>query len=211
MIPAVAEAGLARFCDVFCETGVFTPEESIRILRAGKQAGLLPKIHADELAPSGGSRVAAEVGAISADHLVKISHADIDGLAAAGVVAVLLPGTTFHLGKQQFAPARDLISGGVAVALATDFNPGTSMTRSMGMILSLAMISLRLTTAEAICAATHNAACALGLSDRLGSLQPGKQADIVIHDVANHRVLPYHYGENHVRSVVKNGRVVVER
>lgn len=210
MIPAVAEAGLARFCDVFCETGVFTPEESVLILEAGKAGGLLPKIHADELAASGGSRVAAEVGAVSADHLVKINRQDIEGLAEAGVVAVLLPGTTFHLGKSQFAPARELIAAGVPVAIATDFNPGTSMTRSMGMILTLAVISLRMTTAEAICAATHNAAAALGMADRVGSLQPGKQADLVIHDVSGHLVLPYHYGENHVHTVVKAGRVVVE-
>lgn len=207
MIPAVVEEGLALFNDVFCEEGVFTPEETRTVLEAGKAAGLRAKVHADELAASGGSRVAAEVGAISADHLVMTDRESARAMAAAGTVAVLLPATTFHLGKTRFAPARMFVEEGVAVALATDFNPGTAMTRSMQLVLSLAVIRLKLTCAEAICAATHNAACAIGLAEELGRLEPGLKADLVVHGVSNHEVLPYHLGESHAELVVKDGLV----
>jgi imidazolonepropionase len=211
MIPAVASEGLARYCDVFCEQGVFTPEESREILRAGQAHGLASRVHADELARSGGSMIAAEVGAVTADHLVMIEQPEIEALAAAGTIAVLLPATIFHLGKARFAPARALIEGGVPVALATDFNPGTSMTRSMPFVISLALIRLGMSAAEAICAATHNAACALGLDRELGRLEPGLKADLVIADVANHRVLPYHLAEPHAAVVIKDGLVVHQR
>lgn len=210
-LPAVVGEGLALFCDVFCEEGVFTPDESAEILEAGKALGLVPKVHADELATSGGSEVAARVGAISADHLVMVGPEQVEALRAGGVIATLLPGTTFHLGKTRFAPARLLIDAGVPVALATDFNPGTSMTRSMGMILSLAMVRLKMTAAEAICAATHNGACAVGLAGELGRLEAGMKADVVVHAVSSHEVLPYHFGESHVAAVVKDGLVVWER
>ncbi len=211
MIPRVVEEGLALFCDVFCETGVFTPDESEEILRAGQRHGLASRIHADELARSGGARVAARVGAISADHLVMVEAEEIEALRAAGVIATLLPGTAFHLDKARKAPARALIEAGVAVALATDFNPGTSMTRSMGMVLSLAVIQLKMSAAEAITAATHNAACALGLAAELGRIERGLKADLVIHDVPSHAVLPYHFGESHVATVVKDGQIVWRR
>jgi len=208
MIPAVAGAGLARFCDVFCEDGVFTVDQSRAVLEAGLRAGLGAKIHADELHASGGAELAAELGAVSADHLVCASDEGVRALAGSGVVAVLLPGTTLSLGKTAFAPARKMIDEGVAVALATDCNPGSSMTESMQIILSLASMMLRMTPAEAVTAATQNAACAVAMGDEVGSLVPGKLCDLVIWEVDDHRAIPYHYGVNLVRAVVKRGRVV---
>ncbi len=208
MIPAVAGEGLAKFCDVFCEEGVFTFEQSRRILLAGVDAGLAPKIHADELHASGGAELAAMVGAVSADHLVCVSDDGIVKLAEAGVVAVLLPGTTLSLGKTEFARARAMIEAGVPVALATDCNPGSSMTESMQIIVSLASMMLRMTPAEAITAATVNAAAAVGLDGEIGTLAPGKLCDLVIWEVDDHRAIPYHYGVNLATSVVKRGRVV---
>jgi imidazolonepropionase len=211
MIPAVAQAGLARFCDVFCEEGVFTVEQSRRVLEAGKAHGLLPKLHADELHASGGAELAAELHACSADHLVRASDEGIRALAGAGVIAVLLPGTTLSLGSVSYAPARRMINAGVAVALATDCNPGSSMTESMQIIVSLASMMLRMTPAEAVTAATVNAAHAVGAADEVGSLEPGKLADLVVWEVDDHRAIPYHYGVNLARTVVKRGRVVVDR
>jgi len=205
MIPAVAAAGLARFCDVFCEEGVFTVDQSRAVLEAGLRAGLGAKLHADELHPSGGAELAAELGAVSADHLVCASDDGVRALARSGVVAVLLPGTTLSLGKTAFAPARKMIDEGVAVALATDCNPGSSMTESMQIILSLASMMLRMTPAEAMTAATQNAACAVAMGDEVGSLVPGKLCDLVIWKVDDHRAIPYHYGVNLVRAVVKRG------
>ncbi len=211
MIPAVTSRRLARFCDVFCEEGVFTVEQSRKVLEAGRARGLAPKIHADELHPSGGAELAAELGAASADHLVCVSERGIRALAAAGVPAVLLPGTTLSLGKTDFAPARTMIELGVPVALATDCNPGSSMTESMQIIISLASMMLRMTPAEAITAATVNAAVAVGAADEVGSIAPGKLCDLVIWEVDDHRAIPYHYGVNLARTVVKRGRVVVDR
>jgi len=208
MVPEVARQRLARFCDVFCEEGVFTVEQSRRILLAGKSHGLAPKLHADELHASGGAELAAAVGAVSADHLVCVSDRGIEGLAAAGVVAVLLPGTTLSLGSTRYAPARKLVDAGVPVALATDMNPGSSMTESMQIVMSLASMMLRLTPAEALTAATVNAAHAVRAGAEAGSLEPGKLADVVVWEVDDHRAIPYHYGVNLVRSVVKRGRVV---
>lgn len=211
MIPAVAREGLARFCDVFCEEGVFTVDQSRRVLEAGREHGLLPKLHADELHPSGGAELAAALGACSADHLVCVSDAGIRALAEAGVIAVLLPGTTLSLGSVSYAPARRMIDAGVAVALATDCNPGSSMTESMQIIVSLASMMLRMTPSEAVTAATVNAAHAVGAGGVTGSLLPGKLADLIIWSVDDHRAIPYHYGVNLVRTVVKRGRVVVDR
>jgi imidazolonepropionase len=211
MIPAVADAGLARFCDVFCEEGVFTVEQSRRVLEAGRAHGLEPKLHADELHPSGGAELAAELKARSADHLVRASERGIRALAEAGVIAVLLPGTTLSLGGAQYAPARRMIDEGVAVALATDCNPGSSMTESMQIIVSLASMALRMTPAEAWTAATVNAAHAVAAEGVAGSLTPGRLADLVVWEVDDHRAVPYHYGVNLVRTVVKRGRVVVDR
>ena len=209
MIPAVAAAGLARFCDVFCDRGVFTVEEARRILEAGKAHGLKSKLHADELADVGAAKLAAEVGAISADHLLHASDAGLDAMAAAGVIAVLLPGTAFTLGLP-FARARRMIERGLAIALATDFNPGTSMSSSMALTLTLAVTQMRLSPAEAWMAVTANAAFAVGEGDRIGRIQPGYQADLCLFDTDDHRHIPYHYSHDHVHAVVKRGRVVLD-
>ena len=204
IVPAAASSGLARFCDVFCEHGVFTAEESRRVLEAGVRHGLRPRLHADEFVDSGG----AELGALSADHLIAVSPAGIDALAASGVTAVLLPGTSFFLMKHTYAPARRLVGAGVPVALATDCNPGSSYTESMPMVLVLAVFELRLSIEEALTAATLNAACCLGLGAEIGSIEEGKRADLVLLDARNLLHLAYHYGINPVAAVVKAGRVV---
>ena len=211
MIPRVAEEKLAEFCDVFCEKDVFTVAQSERILLAAKDHGLQPKLHADELFYTGGAELAAKVGAISADHLLKISAEGIRSMADAGVVPVLLPGTTFFLGKSGYAPARQMIDAGMPVAIATDFNPGSSMTQNMQLMLTLSALYLKMTSAEVITAATRNAARAIAREDRVGTLETGKDADIVLLDIPGHEYLPYHYGVNHVRKVIRHGRVVFER
>ncbi len=211
MIPEVATRRLAEFCDVFCEEGVFSVEESREILLAAKKAGLKLKLHADELAAGGGSLLAAELGAISADHLVFVSQEGIQAMAETGVVAVLLPGTTFHLGLKRYAPARRIIEAGLPVALATDLNPGSCMTESMPMVITLACLEMRMLPAEAIVAATINAAYAVDRGHLLGSLEVGKQADVVIWDMPNFKVLPYHFGVNLVDTVITAGRVVYQR
>lgn len=208
MIPQVAERKLAEFCDIFCEQGVFDVAESREILTAAKEAGLKLKLHADELAASGGSVLAAELGAISADHLVFVDERGIRAMAGAGVIPVLLPGTTFSLGLDRYAPARRMIEAGLPVALATDLNPGSCLTESMPMIITLACLGMKMTAAEAITAATINAACAVDRGDSLGSLEPGRRADLVIWDMDNYKVLPYHFGVNLVDTVIKSGRVV---
>lgn len=209
MIPAVAEKKLALFCDVFCEEGVFTVEESRAILQAGMKYGLRPKLHADELKSTGGAELAVEMKAISADHLVYISERGIDQMAKSETVAVLLPGTSFALGLKESAPARKMIEKGVVVALSTDCNPGSSMTESLAMIMTLAAVNLRMSAAECLSAVTINAACAIAQGDRLGRLEADLPADIVIWDMADYRELPYHYGVNLVETVVKNGKVIV--
>ena len=205
IIPATAEAGLARFGDVFCEEGVFTCAESRRVLEAGVAHGLRPRLHADEFVDSGGARLAAELGALSADHLIAVSHAGIEALANSGVTAVLLPGTSFFLMKHNYAPARRLIEAGVPVAIATDCNPGSSHTESLPMVFILAVFELGLTIEEALTAATLNSACCLELGSELGSIEVGKRADLVALDAPNLLHLAYHYGINPVRDVVKNG------
>jgi len=206
MIPAVAAEKLARFCDVFCDRGVFTVEEARRILVAGKAHGLLPKLHADELADVGAAALAAEIGAVSADHLLHASDRGLNAMARAGVIAVLLPGTPFTLGLP-FAKARSMIERGLAVALATDFNPGTSMSSSMALALTLAVTQMRLSPAEAWMAATANAASAVGDGAKVGRIQPGFEADLCLFDTDDHRHIPYHYSHDHVHAVVKRGRV----
>jgi len=195
MLPAVAAERLARFADVFCERGVYTPEESRRVLGAAREAGLLLKLHADELSPSGGAELAGELGATSADHLAGVSDAGIAALARAGTVATLLPGTMLFLGKTAQAPARRLVDAGVPVALATDFNPGTSPTVNFPLILTLGVSQLRLSAAEAFIAATVNGAAALALADRVGQLAPGYSADLALWDAEDLRELPYWYGD----------------
>lgn len=205
MIPAAA--GLARFCDVFCEPGVFTQDESRRILEAGKAHGLAPKMHAEEFQESGGAELAAELGAVSADHLMAISEYGIRALRGSGTVAVLLPGTSFFLGGGRYAPARKLIESEVPVALGSDFNPGSSMTFNLPLVMSIACTQMRLTPAESLCAATINAAYACGVGAEVGSIEPGKKADLVVWDATDHRMIPYHYGVNLVRTVIQRGRV----
>lgn len=208
IIPAVSEAGLARFCDVFCEEGVFSAEESRQVLNAGCDHGMAPRLHADEFVDSGGAQLAAELGALSADHLIAISPVGIEAMASTGVTAVLLPGTSFFLMKHTYAPARRLVEAGIPVAIATDCNPGSSNTESMPMVFVLAVFELGLTIEESLTAATLNAACCLGLGDRIGSIEVGKDADLVLLDAPNLLHLAYHYGINPVRTVIKNGRVV---
>ncbi|PYV08982.1 MAG: imidazolonepropionase [Acidobacteria bacterium] len=211
MIPRVAGARLARYCDVFCDSGYFTVDEARAILEAARAAGLGIRIHAEELAASGGARLAAELKAASADHLDWVGDEDIAALARAGTVATLLPGVPFNLGLGRYAPARRLIASGVPVALATDFNPGSCPTLNMQIILSIACSQMKMTPAEAITAATINAACSLDLADRVGSIEPGKQADIVLMDVADYRELPYFFGVNHCVMTIKKGNIVVNR
>jgi imidazolonepropionase len=207
MLPEVARCRLAEFCDVFCETGVFSLEESERILTRARDLGFRLKLHADELTPLGGAEQAARLGAVSADHLLCITDAGIDALAASDTVATLLPGTAFFLGVP-YAPARRLLDRGLTVALASDCNPGTCPTENLPLVGTMACTQMRLTPAEALCALTLNAAAAVSRSDRLGSIEVGKQADLVIVDVPDYRQLFYHFGGNHVWRVVKRGRVV---
>ena len=208
MLPAVAKEKLAKFNDVFCEVGVFTPEQSERILEAGKQYGLIPKIHADEIEPYGGAELAAKVGAISAEHLLKASDEGIDAMAKAGTVACLLPATALYL-REQAAEGRKMIDKGVPVAISTDCNPGSSPTTSMPLVMNLACISMRLTPAEALTAATYNAACAIKMEDQVGSLEVGKQGDVVLWEIENYQKLQYLFGVNHVGKVWKRGIQVV--
>jgi len=210
-IPAVATAGLAEFCDVFCDRGAFSVEQARRILLAGRACGLVPRIHAEQLARTGAARLAIEVEAASADHLERIDRADIRALALSNVTCTLLPGCCFHLGLHEYAPARDLIDAGAIVALATDFNPGTSPTLSMSMILSLACTHMRMTPAEAISAATINPAYSLRRHDRAGSIEVGKYADLAAFDVADYREIPYYFGVNLCSLTIKRGVVIHRR
>jgi imidazolonepropionase len=215
-LPAIASQGIARFCDVFCETGVFSAEQSRRVLTAAQSLGLGVRLHADELAPSGGAELAAELRAASADHLAAISDSGSDALRAAAdaghaVVATLLPATTWFLMSNHYAPARRLIERGVPIALGTDFNPGTSPTSSLPLVMTVASLELGLTAAEALAAVTINAAHALGLSETIGSLEPGKAADLVIWRVPTIEQIPYWPAADLVRTVVKRGKVAFER
>jgi imidazolonepropionase len=205
MIPAVAAEGLAEWCDVFCEDGIVTPEESLRILRAGLDAGLKPRIHADELASSGGSRVAAEVRARSADHLIFVTPDGTTALAGAGVTATLLPSAAFYLKLGRFAPARDLIAAGVPVALATDVNPGGGLSPSMPFAMALACFGMGMTFEEALVGATLNGAWSLDRSDLAGSLESGKLADAVI--IQGDAISLLRVGTSSIRAVLKRGEV----
>jgi imidazolonepropionase len=208
MIPKVAELGLAEFNDVFCEHGVFTPEQSRMILEAGRKYGLIPKIHADEIEPYEGAELAAEVGAISADHLLKASEKGMKAMAEKGVVGVLLPGTAYFL-MAESANGRKMVDLGVPVALSTDCNPGSSPTVSLPFIMNLACLKMGMTPAEVITATTINAAHAINRGNEIGSLEVGKKGDITIFNVENYMKLQYSYGINHTDTVVKNGQVVV--
>jgi len=215
-LPGVVAQGRARFADVFCERGVFSPEQARRILQAAARLGLAPRLHADELAPSGGAELAAELGAMSADHLAATSQAGIDALAAAAgaghpVIAVVLPSVEWFLMHEETTPARTFIDRSIPVALATDFNPGTSPVPSLPLVMTLACLSLKLTPSEALAAVTINAAAALGIAEDVGSIEAGRQADLAVWNVPTHRQIPYWPSADIVRTVVKRGRVVLER
>jgi len=209
MIPTVVKSKLARFCDVFCERGVFTVEQTRRILETAQQMGLGAKIHADEFADTGGALLAAKIGAVSADHLLFSSDEGIREMASRGVVGVLLPAAPLTLMMGKYANGRKMIQYGVPVALGTDLSP-SCMLESQQMSIALACYCMRMTPAEAIVAATINAAHAIGEASRIGSLEPGKRADIVIVDAPNHRFLGYKFGVNLVETVIKDGKVVVQ-
>jgi len=198
---------LAVFCDVFCEKDVFTVEQSRRILEAAKKHGLTPKIHADEIVDTGGAKLASEVGAISADHLLMSSKNGLKQMANDGVVGVLLPGTPFSLMMDTYANGRGMVDMGVPVALASDLNPNCWV-ENMQFIVQLACLNMKLTPAEAICAATFNAACSIGLNGTIGSLEKGKQADVIVLDCPNHLFIPYHFGINLIETVIKRGTVI---
>jgi imidazolonepropionase len=207
MIPEAAALGIARFCDVFCEAGVFSVAQARRILQAGLDAGLGAKLHADEIEPLGGAELAAELGAVSADHLGRISPAGMRAMARRGVVGVLLPATLFSLGAERYAPAREMIAAGVAIALATDCNPGSSMTDSMPWVIALGCLQMGLTPAEAVVAATYNAAAAIGCERERGSLMPGYRADLQVLAAPSYARLPYHVGSSDLRSLILGGEV----
>jgi imidazolonepropionase len=205
MIPKID--GLSKFCDVFCEKGVFNPNQSREILEKGKEYGLIPKIHADEIVDTGGAALASEVGAVSADHLLRSNIRGLELMAKKGVIGVMLPGTPFSLMMKEYAQARKIIDIGVPVALATDLNPNC-WTENMQFIIQLACLNMKMTPAEAICASTFNSACAIGVNEKVGSIEKGKQADIIILDCLNHKFIPYHYGINLVETVIKNGVII---
>ncbi len=211
ILPAAAERKLAEFCDVFCERNVFTFAEAEKILRAGKACGLRPKIHADQLSRQGGCRVACRVGAISADHLEFVTKDDAVAMREAGVIAVLLPAANYFLDQPDRPPTRAIIMMNCPIALATDFNPGSAPTQSMPFVINAACVRFGMTVAEAIVAATINAACAIGRQKEIGSLEKGKQADLIVLDLPDYRELGYWFGEHPVRAVVKRGRVVRSR
>jgi imidazolonepropionase len=206
MIPEVAAEGLADYCDVFCEKGVFTAEESRVILEAGKKHGLIPKIHADEIEAIGGSELTADVKAISAEHLIVCQPSGIKALAEGGTIACLLPATSFYLGAT-YAPARDMIEAGVPVAAATDFNPGSRPSLNIQLVMNLACLKYRMTPEEMLTAVTLNAAAAIGLAEKVGSVEPGKQADLVLWNAPDLDYLGYRMGSNLVNTVIKNGNV----
>lgn len=215
MLPAAAHSAIriphsAFFCDVFCDDGAFTARQSRKILERARELGFALKIHADEFANLGGAGLAAELGAVSADHLMVTRRDEMKRMADANVIAVLLPATTFGLGKTDFANGRAFIEENVPVALGSDINPGTSWCESMPVVMAIATRYEKLTTAEAIVAATLNAAYASGAGERVGSLQPGKLADVLITNVPDYRYLAYRYGTNPIRTVVKRGHVLIQ-
>lgn len=211
MMPKVYEENLAEFCDVFCEEGVFTVEQTRRILNAGKKYDMKPKMHADEIEPLGGAELAAEVGAISADHLVAASELGMKMMAEKGVIADLLPGTSFNLGMGKFAKARQMIEAGVPVALSTDYNPGSCPTENIQLVMTLASLRMRMTPEEVITAVTINSASSVGRQEEIGSIMVGKKADIAIFNSSNISYIIYHFGINHIDKVIKNGVMVVDK
>lgn len=211
MIPEVSKRNLAVFCDVFCEEGVFNIEQTRRILEAGKKYGLIPKIHADEIEPMGGAELAAEIGCITADHLVAASDRGIEMMAEKGVIANLLPGTSFYLQSGKHARARQMIDYGVPVSLSTDYNPGSCPTENMQLIMSIASLVYKMTPEEVLTASTINGAASLNLEEKIGSIEVGKKADILVLDTPNFDYIIYHFGINHTLYVIKDGKLVFNR
>lgn len=211
MLPIIAEKDLAKFCDVFCEEGVFSIDQSRRILLKAKELGMGIKIHADEIKPLGGAELAAEIGCISADHLIAASDIGIKEMAKNGVIANLLPGTSFNLQTGKYAKARAMVDEGVAIALSTDYNPGSCPTENIQLVMSFASLIMKLTPEEVITGVTINGAASLGIEETHGSIQEGKIADIAIFDTPNIEYLIYHFGINHTDSVIKNGKIVYKK
>ena len=209
MIPAVSEQGIAKFCDVFCEVGYFDLLQSSKVLKTAIKYKLTPRIHTDEFSNIGGSKLATEVKAISADHLMEISDEDIDSLSISDTIAILLPGTTFFLGKEKYAPARKLIDRGVRIAIASDFNPGSCHIKSMPFIIGLSCIYLGLSIEEALKAATWSGACAINEEKRIGSIEVGKQADLIIWDLDRIEQIPYNLTSSPIKNVIKAGEPLI--
>jgi imidazolonepropionase len=210
VLPVVVEKKLAEFCDVFCEKNVFSIEQSRRLLSKAKEMGLKVKLHADEIVPLGGAELAAELGAVSADHLLQASDEGIDQMAKEGVVATLLPGTAFSL-KEKYARGREMIDRGAAVALATDLNPGSCFSESIPLIFSLATLYMNISTEEAITAFTINGAAALDRADTIGSIDAGKKADMILLEFESYKFIPYHIGVSTVEKVIKDGKLVYDK
>ncbi len=209
MIPAISEQGIAKFCDVFCEVGYFDLLQSSKVLKTAIKYKLTPRIHTDEFSNIGGSKLATEVNAISADHLMEISDEDIDLLSVSDTIAILLPGTTFFLGKEKYAPARNLIDRGVHIAIASDFNPGSCHIKSMPFIIGLSCIYLGLSIEEALKAATWSGACAINEEKRIGSIEVGKQADLIIWDLDRIEQIPYNLTSAPIKNVIKSGEPLI--
>lgn len=207
VLPVVAEENLAGFCDVFCETGVFDVSQSRKMLQAAQKLGLRARIHADEIDEIGGAALAGELGAVSAEHLIATGDRGMSAMARAGVIADLLPGTSFYLGKT-FAPAREMIARGIPVAIASDFNPGSCPSLNLQLAMCMGYLKYRMTPEEVLTAVTVNAACSLGLEARLGTLEEGKQADLVLWNAPDMEMLAYRFGSNLAGTVIKNGEVV---
>ena len=207
MLPYVGERQLATFCDVFCDEGYFDLHQTEQILLEAKRHGLIPKVHADQIAAIGGTELAVHLNAISVDHLEHLTTKGIEVLKGSSTIATILPGASFFL-NHPYAPARSIVKAGIPLAIASDFNPGSSMSFSMPMMMTIACTQMKMTPEEAITASTLNGAAALGLSNEVGSIEVGKQADIVLYDVPDYRHIAYHYGFNHVWKVIKNGTVL---
>lgn len=211
LLDEIKDENLAEFVDIFTETGVFSVPQSRRYLMKAKEKGFGLKIHADEIDPLGGTELAVELGAVSGDHLAVTSDAGIQKLASSNTIGVILPGTSFYLGKDTYARAREMIDAGAAIAISTDFNPGSSVTENLQLIMAIAALKLKLRPEEIWYAVTVNAAHAIGRGNTAGTIAIGRKADIVIWDADNYLYIPYHYGVNHANTVIKNGKIIYER